>query len=100
MKLFFSVSPDEPVQYHSCSIWFSLHPVRCIFHGCPRSWLSKVDMEQNDSLGKTKGLVLSLSNSVSHCLILLKFFFCIVHNKHLETDVPTNQKVVIKYPVS
>lgn len=27
------------------------------------------------------------------------FSFCIVHNKYLETDVSTNQKVFIKYSV-
>lgn len=54
------------------------------------------DVEQNDSLGKDRELVLSL----------IQFSFTVsppphrvVHSKYLETDVLTNQKVVIKHPV-
>lgn len=39
LAVFFWVSHDELVQYHSDSIWFSLGPEGCIFHGCPRSVL-------------------------------------------------------------
>lgn len=37
------------------------------------------DMEQNDSLGKDKGPVLSLTQ-FSFILLLFFFSFCIVHN--------------------
>ena len=37
-------------------------------------------------LGKEKGLILPLNPIQFH------IFFCILHNKYLETDVPTNQK--------
>lgn len=48
---------------------------------------------------KDKGPVLSLIQSSFTFFVLFLFSFCIVHNKYLETDVPTNQKVFIKYPI-
>lgn len=54
------------------------------------------NMEQNDSLDTDTGPLLSLTQSFH---IVFFFPFCTVHNKYLETDVPTNQKVFTKYPV-
>lgn len=48
---------------------------------------------------KDKGPVLSLIQSSFTFFVLFLFSFCIVYNKYLETDVPTNQKVFIKYPI-
>lgn len=56
-------------------------------------------MGQNYSLGKDKGPTCIITYPIQVHIIFFKFFFCIVHNKYLETDVSTNQKVFIKYSV-
>lgn len=54
------------------------------------------DMEHNDFFGlRTMDLITTQASFT----FLFLFSFYIVSNKYLETDVPTNQKVLIKYPI-
>lgn len=71
--------------------WASFPPREMRIPWLSNASLMSTDMELNDSLGKDKGLVLFLLTQFSLTFPCLPPVLCTI--KHLEIDVPTNQKI-------